>query len=100
MLKRDQDAAMRVRHSSCYCFPNLTLAHSQLLTTLREATVGSGKRRERERAASGEDLALLHQIDMASPSAAKHYLEYLVLQKRSQVSGSPFVHTMPDSLFR
>ncbi|KAH6918190.1 hypothetical protein BKA70DRAFT_1456594 [Coprinopsis sp. MPI-PUGE-AT-0042] len=60
MLKRDQDAC-------------------------DSSTVGSGKRRERERAASGEDLALLQQIDMASPSAAKHYLEYLVLQRRSQV---------------
>ncbi|KAG2008787.1 hypothetical protein CC2G_014181 [Coprinopsis cinerea AmutBmut pab1-1] len=63
LLKRDQEAAIR------------------LLTALRDT---GGKRRDRERTATGEDLALLEQIELESPAAAKQYLEYLVLQKRSQ----------------
>ncbi|TFK19356.1 hypothetical protein FA15DRAFT_674517 [Coprinopsis marcescibilis] len=65
LLNRDQEAGIR------------------LLTTLRDIDAPSGKRRERERTATGEDLALLEQIQLASPSAAKQFLEHLVLQRRS-----------------
>jgi hypothetical protein len=50
----------------------------------------SGKRRERPE----EDIALLEQIQDASPAAGAQYLEYLVLQRRSSVSNSS-----PSSFF-
>ena len=53
-----------------------------------------GKRRERPE----EDIALLNKIEVANPSAAVDFLEYLVLQRRNSVSHL-FQTIFPISVF-
>lgn len=51
------------------------LCHSQLITSMDE-----GRRSNPE-----DNIAMLEQLRAADPSAASHFLEYLILQKRTDV---------------